>query len=82
MKKFKKMKCYVVYAYYNYELYENNESPLCEEIICKSYSKAEEIKEMYQKDDDFHDVYIELEERELLIDNENIPDSFTDKEIY
>lgn len=68
MRKWEKKKCYVVYAYYPYEMYENNESPLYEEEICISRAEAEHIASRYRRDSDIEDVVIEEEYRDILCD--------------
>lgn len=69
MSKWVKKNCYVVYAYYRDELYQNGESPMREEEVFTSYAKAEDCKKEFETDCDFESVIIEEEERELLYDD-------------
>jgi hypothetical protein len=54
-----KRKCYVVKAWYRDELYESGETPMYEQDICISRSRAEKCREEYEADPDFEDVYMD-----------------------
>lgn len=66
--KWVKKKCWVVTAFYRNDLYEANETPLNEEEVFLSESKAEKCKDEYETNEDFEAVYIDEDVREFLED--------------
>ena len=65
-----KKRCWVVTAFYRDELYQEGETPMSEEEVFLSESKAEKCKAEFEANDDFESVYIEEEVREFLVDEE------------
>ena len=68
MSKWVSKRCWVVTAFYRYELYEANETPMNEEEVFLSKSKAEKCKADYEADEDIEEVCIEEDIREFWED--------------
>lgn len=62
-----KKKCFVVTAFYRDGLYQENETPINEELICKNESDALKAKSEFKKNDDFSEIFVVEEDHEIWI---------------
>ena len=71
--------CFIVTAFYRDELYQGNETPMKEEVVCFLESEAKKCKAEFEAEPDFETVYIEEGKREIWVDEAKIQKTTLDE---